>query len=107
MLDFADASTSSIIPSGRTWCPQYFLVAQAACFPSSPYLYASINHFNLVANLGQVRTLIFRQYYIHTFACYARELRPVLRPDYTPNWPLLKTQGTADIFALHNPGIAQ
>lgn len=37
--------------SGRTQWPQYFLAAHAACFPFSPFLYASANCFEQVANL--------------------------------------------------------
>ena len=35
---------------GSTLCPLYILAAQAACFPFSPFAYASINLNDRVAN---------------------------------------------------------
>jgi hypothetical protein len=39
------------MPWGSTRCPRYFLNAHAACLPSRPFLYASINHRDHIENL--------------------------------------------------------
>ena len=69
-------SRSSISVSGSTRCPWYFFPAHAACFPESPFKYASMNRWErveyLVREVSERVRLSYKTNVLH--ACLQRNL---------------------------------